>query len=261
MSNDVSNAKQRFFRERLPPLKVIEENPTSDQISTYRTGKGIELNKPENFHRPGKEISPQLSSAHSESPQGSLVESSSNREGAENRVQQSVNPNNANGQSSNLVRAKRSAPYSHVQSRIDTGLVRTENFTRNQFETHQLEPTRLFNWKNLQNDLHFDVHVRTYASRLKFNDSNSFSGQLKILIDLVKSKVKNYISNNSGANNERYKIVLHSTVFQLNNSGLYVASRCLWNPTTDNSITVRLQAVDCDVLLVIFIVYTDLGRV
>jgi ABC-type xylose transport system permease subunit len=64
-----------------------------------------------------------------------------------------------------------------------------------------------------------------------------------------------------GSGEERYKIVVHLTVFQSKATGLYIASRCLWNTHTDNSVTLRMYGVDCDILIVVFLCYTDLGAI
>jgi hypothetical protein len=37
--------------------------------------------------------------------------------------------------------------------------------------------------------------------------------------------------------NSRYKIVVQTTVGQMKDQGIRIASRCLWDPTTDNCVS------------------------
>eukprot|EP00341_Mesodinium_pulex_P015532 CAMPEP_0116925832 /NCGR_PEP_ID=MMETSP0467-20121206/24355_1 /TAXON_ID=283647 /ORGANISM="Mesodinium pulex, Strain SPMC105" /LENGTH=134 /DNA_ID=CAMNT_0004604955 /DNA_START=31 /DNA_END=435 /DNA_ORIENTATION=+ len=55
----------------------------------------------------------------------------------------------------------------------------------------------------------------------------------------------------------RYKIIVQSTVGQLRDQGIRVASRCLWDVSTDNytSVSYTNQTLFCNVL--IFALYTD----
>ena len=57
------------------------------------------------------------------------------------------------------------------------------------------------------------------------------------------------------------RVVVHLTVFPTKAVGLHVASRCLWDIHTDNSITIKMQGVDCNFLIVIFLCYTELGAI
>ncbi|CAF4653173.1 unnamed protein product, partial [Rotaria magnacalcarata] len=75
------------------------------------------------------------------------------------------------------------------------------------------------------------------------------------------SKVKHYLSSTIGGSAQRYKIVVHLTVFQKIPAGLHVASRCLWDTRTDNSVTIKMQGVDCDILVVVFLCHTDVRAI
>mmetsp|Transcript_11833 Transcript_11833/g.12203 ORF Transcript_11833/g.12203 Transcript_11833/m.12203 type:complete len:135 (-) Transcript_11833:140-544(-) len=55
----------------------------------------------------------------------------------------------------------------------------------------------------------------------------------------------------------RYKIIVQTTVGQLRDQGIRIASRCLWDVSTDNytSVSYTNQTLFCNVL--IFALYTD----
>jgi hypothetical protein len=55
----------------------------------------------------------------------------------------------------------------------------------------------------------------------------------------------------------RYKIIVQTVIGQNANQGVRVASRCLWDPTTDNyaSVTYKNQSLFCSIM--IFATYTD----
>jgi hypothetical protein len=57
--------------------------------------------------------------------------------------------------------------------------------------------------------------------------------------------------------NSRYKIIVQTILGQLKDQGIRVASRCLWDPSTDNycSATYTNQTLFCNVL--VFALYTD----
>ncbi|CAF4218875.1 unnamed protein product [Rotaria sp. Silwood2] len=122
---------------------------------------------------------------------------------------------------------KQKSLYNHIQAKINTGLPRISSKNPPKSNTHQLEP----------------MH----------------KAQLTILGNLVRSKIKSHLSSSTGYDDKRYKLVVHLTVYSRNTTGLHVASRCLWNTCTDNSITIKMQGVDCNILIVVFLCYTDLG--
>lgn len=159
----------------------------------------------------------------------------------------------------NHVLSKRPTRYDHITSKIDTGMARLENSHRNESDQHPLKPSRSIPWSLLKQDLEQDIQIRAQAKRIQFNTGVTYTTQLTTLSNLVRSKVKSHIASMMNPNEERYKIVVQLHVFPADSSGLHIASRCLWNTSTDNSITLRMQGVDCNLLIVIFLCYTDLG--
>jgi hypothetical protein len=129
-----------------------------------------------------------------------------------------------------------------------------ENLTQIEKDTYQLGPTRPINWCLLKQELNHDTQIRAQAKRIEFNTGFTYPTQLT---NLVRSKVKAHISSLTNSNEERYKILVQLHVFQTMVGGLHIASRCLWNPLTDNSITIKMQGVDCDLLIIVFLCYTD----
>lgn len=71
----------------------------------------------------------------------------------------------------------------------------------------------------------------------------------------ISDKVREAVS--TSIPNSRYKIVVQTILGQIKDQGIRVASRCLWDPTTDNytSATYKNQTLFCNVL--IFALYTD----
>ena len=134
---------------------------------------------------------------------------------------------------------KRNTLYSHIQAKIDTGLPRTNSINRIEPDTHQLEPLRPVNWCVLKHEIEHDLHIRAHTKRMQFNSGILYATQLTTLGNLVRSKVKSHLSSATGSGDERYKIVVHLTIFPTTAAGLHVASRCLWNTHTDNSITIK----------------------
>jgi hypothetical protein len=55
----------------------------------------------------------------------------------------------------------------------------------------------------------------------------------------------------------RFKVVVQTTVGQMRDQGIRIASRCLWDPTTDNyaSCSYSNETLFCSAL--IFALYTD----
>lgn len=156
---------------------------------------------------------------------------------------------------------KRSTLYNHIQAKVDTGLQRFNSTQPTESDSHQLEPIRSVNWFGLKHEIEHDLHIRAHTKRMQFNSGVLYATQITTLGNLVRSKVKSHLSSATGSGDERYKIVVHLTVFPTTAAGLHVASRCLWNTHTDNSITIKMQGVDCDILIIVFLCYTDLGAI
>ena len=153
---------------------------------------------------------------------------------------------------------KRTTLYDHIPAKVDTGLPRTNSIHPIEDDTHQLEPIRSVDWLALKHEIGHDIHIRAHTKRILFNSGITYTTQITTLGNLVRSKVKGHLSSTTGSGDERYKIVVHLTVFPTTAEGLHVASRCLWNSHTDNSITIKMQGVDCDILIIVFLCYTDL---
>ena len=156
---------------------------------------------------------------------------------------------------------RRSTLYDHIPAKIDTGLARGDSKESPEPETHQLEPGRPVNWSALKNEIEQDIYIRTHTKRIQFNAGTKYATQLTILGNLIRTKIKSHLTSATGSGDERYKIIVHLTIFPATAGGLHVASRCLWNTQTDNSITIKMQGVDCDILVVAFLCYTDIGRI
>lgn len=156
---------------------------------------------------------------------------------------------------------RRTTLYNHVQAKIDTGLTRSDTKQSPEPQTYRLEPSRPVNWSALKHEIEQDIHIRAHSNRIQFNGSMTYAAQITSLGNLVRTKIKSHLSSTSGSGDDRYKIIVHLTVFPTTAAGLHVASRCLWNAQTDNSITVKMQGVDCNILIIAFLCYTDLGAI
>ena len=55
----------------------------------------------------------------------------------------------------------------------------------------------------------------------------------------------------------RYKIVVQTIVGQVADQGVRVASRCLWEPSTDNYAKYSYEGKSCFITVLIFALYTD----
>lgn len=157
--------------------------------------------------------------------------------------------------------SKRKTLYNHVQAKVDTGLIRACGINLQESPTCQLEPVRPVNWSALRNEIEQDIHICAQTKRMQFTAGNLHETQITVLGNLVRSKVKSYLSNLAGDGDDRYKIVVHLTIFQTTIAGLHVASRCLWDAQTDNSITIKMQGDDCNILIVVFLCYTAIGGI
>jgi hypothetical protein len=156
---------------------------------------------------------------------------------------------------------KRTRLYDHIQAKINTGLPHLDNKESPEPHTHQLEPLRPVDWSRLKREIEQDIHVRADSKRIQFNSGITYATQLTRLGNLVRTKIKSHLSSPTGSGDERYKIVVHLIVFPTTTAGLHVASRCLWDARTDNSITIKLQGADCDILILAFLCSTELGAI
>jgi hypothetical protein len=270
MSTEMSTVKQRFTFNHLPKLKPINEQPTvqspvqQQRLLTLRMSPRLPPISRSSKSESGTATSMTTASERNSDTLLSPVNSSSTVLQEVDRFLQ-----HHDGSSSIVVGAtpnqampyctKRTSLYSHVQSKINTGKPRTHTFNRSDVDRHKLGPSRRLNWFTLKQELQHDTQVRAQAKRLVFNSGITYAVQLKELVSLIRDKAKACITSIVGAEHERYKVVVHLTVFEAYTSGLYVASRCLWNTRTDDSITIQMQGVDCNILIVVFVCYTDLG--
>lgn len=155
-------------------------------------------------------------------------------------------------------RGKKPKRYAHVQAKINTGLGRALSSRLAEVNTRPLPVQSAINWFELKHDIEHDLYLRAYTKRMIFHAGTSYAAQLANLGNLVRSKVKTFLLSATGNGEHQYKIVVHLTVFPTSATGLHVASRCLWDTDTDSSLTIKMQGVDCDILIVIFMCYTDL---
>jgi hypothetical protein len=254
-SEGTSPIKQRYFNELLPQIKPIERNPIKQPTlrnpsifppipQTYPIGSG----KPTNVFELPKS-SGTYNTAGRDSTRPSLPRS----------TLPSVSPRSSFSQTAQHALPKRPTRYDHIASKINTGLLRVESVNRPEGETYQLGPSRPLNWTLLRQELENDKQIRAQAKRIQFNSGVTYTTQLTRLSNLVRTKIKSHVATVMNSNGERYKIVVQLSVFPTVSSGLHIASRCLWNTVTDNSITLRMQGVDCNLLIVAFLCYTDLG--
>jgi hypothetical protein len=253
-ANETLLAKQHFFDNHLPRLKPIGEHGIADKDSLQRQPKlrssSILPPVSQNFAAGST-----ITNSTVNSPPSSVTYTSTVREAA----LRFITRNNPPSQIANNNRLKRVSLYDHIQPKIDTGLPRTESIARTENDTYRLGPVRPIIWRLLKQELEQDTQIRAHSKRIQFNSGVTYAKQLTTLGDLVRTKTRSHISAVMGYGEERYKMVVHLTVFQTIAAGLHIASRCLWNTFTDNSITIKMQGVDCDILIVIFLCYTDLG--
>jgi hypothetical protein len=109
-----------------------------------------------------------------------------------------------------------------------------------------------------QDDRFYPSRARAIAEKaaahelgdLEYNDEDAKLWALNVS-DRVREEVAGSIAKS------RYKIVVQTVIGQIVNQGVRVASRCLWDPTTDNyaSVTYKNQHLFCTIL--IFATYTD----
>lgn len=153
---------------------------------------------------------------------------------------------------------RRKTLYQHVQPKINTGLPRSDTRHQLNVKSNVNRPFHPLNWFLLKKDLGEDKEIVEKAKNLQFNTGENYAEQLTSLGDLVRSKVKgNLASERQHYQNDRYKIVVHLTVIPRQTIGLNIASRCLWNARTDNSLTLKMSGIDCDILIIVFLCFID----
>jgi hypothetical protein len=263
-SDETSMVKQRFFDEHLPGLK-----PTGEKAMTNKPllQKQPKLPSSSIFSPIPHNLPFRIATTNStmESPQSTVTYSSTVREAARQFMARknlpSLSPRSSSLHIAHNALPRRSTRYDHISSKINTGLPRTEGTIEMEDATYQIGPTRPLNWCLLTKVLEQDKQIRAQAKRIKFNSGVTYTTQITTLTNLVRSKVKSHISSVMHPGEERYKIVVQLHVFQTAISGLHIASRCLWNTLTDNSIKIKMQGVDCDILIIVFLCYTDLGAI
>lgn len=72
---------------------------------------------------------------------------------------------------------------------------------------------------------------------------------------IISDKIRESV--NESLENSRFKIIVQTTIGQMRDQGIRIASRCLWDPTTDNyaSCSYTNETLFCSAL--IFALYTD----
>ncbi|CAF0879792.1 unnamed protein product [Rotaria sordida] len=260
-SNATSMAQQFFTDENFLRLKYINEHGNTDQQLLQKQSKDRLSSRFPPITRNIVSALPMTNNTV-ESPRSSLLFTPLVREAAKRFMVRQHSSLSAEPSSTSMppyVRPKRMSHYDHIQPKIDTGLPRKESITRKDVCTHQLGPIRSINWRLLRQQLERNREIRAQAKRIQFHSGIAYKTQLKTLVNEVQLKVRQYVASMMGSGEERYKIVVNITAFPTTASGLFVTSRCLWNTVTDNSITIQMQGVDCNILVVIFLCYTDLG--
>jgi hypothetical protein len=254
-SEGTSPIKQRYFNEHLPNIKPIDKIPMKQPpLRNPSLFPPIPQSLPLGSAKPTNTL---------ESPKSPIIFNPIGREAARPSLPRSnlpsLSPRSSFSQTTQHALPKRTTRYDHISSKINTGLLRFEGGNRTEADTYQLGPSRPLNWTLLKQELENDKQIRAQAKRIQFNTGVTYTTQLTKLSNLVRTKIKSYVASMMNSGEERYKIVVQLNVFPTVASGLHIASRCLWNTLTDNSITLRMQGIDCNLLIVAFLCYTDLG--
>jgi hypothetical protein len=71
----------------------------------------------------------------------------------------------------------------------------------------------------------------------------------------ISDKVREKVTESLGKT--RYKVVVQTTIGQHRDQGIRVASRCLWDPTTDNYASCNYSNATLFCSVLIFALYTD----
>lgn len=262
--DDILMTKKRFYQNHLPPLKangghatgrkptlpvqprqrmptflppVTQKRPTGSVLDVY----------------PGKStmsIATNISAAH-DAAQRILL-----RNQLAKFTQETSSSN-----FSNSPQGRRKTLYQHVQAKVNTGLSRHDTVLRQGTKINRAGQHHTLNWSAFKQQLEHDKDIQTHASNIEFNTGENYAVQLTALGDLVRSKVKSHLATGKINHSDRYKIVVHLTVIPRAAAGLHVASRCLWNTRTDNSVTMKIPGVDCEVLMIVFLCYTDVEAI
>jgi tctex1 domain-containing protein 2 len=83
-----------------------------------------------------------------------------------------------------------------------------------------------------------------------YNDDNAQQAAL-IISDKVREEV------NASIDKSRYKIIVQTVIGQNADQGVRIASRCLWDPTTDNYVSATYTNATCFCNILVFACYTD----
>jgi hypothetical protein len=82
------------------------------------------------------------------------------------------------------------------------------------------------------------------------NELNLIKSKLKVIAKLIKDEIKMYCGRN-------YRIIVDTTVGELKNQGLIVASKCLWDEKKDFCINLKFIHSNFFILVNVFIIYRD----
>ncbi|CAF0819243.1 unnamed protein product [Rotaria sp. Silwood1] len=260
-SNETSTKEQRLMDENFLRLESIDEHGNTNEQLLRKQSQDRSSSL---FPPITRNVVSGLAIANNsiESPRLSPLYNPLVREAARRfalRQNLSISTDSSAANMPGYARPKRMSLYKYIQPRIDTGLPRRESLTRRNIDTYQLGPTRSINWRLLKQQLEQNTDISNLAKRIQFYSGITYTKQLKTLATQVQLKVRQYLASIMALGEERFKIVANVTVIPKTVSGLFIASRCLWNQATDNSITIEMQGVDCRILIVVFLCYTDLG--
>ncbi|CAF3689685.1 unnamed protein product [Rotaria socialis] len=261
-SAEKSTVQQRYPDEKFPRLKPIDENSNADEQKLQQQAK----------HRSSAFLPPIRPSIVS-----SLAMSNSSADGLgpeithrltmfdiAKRVMSRQDSSVSTGSFKTLLgssRPKRTSLFDHIHPRIDTGLSRPEIIVKKDIDTYQLKPIHQIKWSLLKLSIERDLTIYNLTQQMQFNSGQIYSILLNTVVLSVKSKVKQFLASTASSDEERYKIVVNVSVFPKTATGLCIDARCLWNTATDNSITVQMKGVDCNILIVAYVFYTDLGAI
>eukprot|EP01038_Epipyxis_sp_PR26KG_P007800 gene7800-10595_t len=111
-----------------------------------------------------------------------------------------------------------------------------------------------------------DEEERFYQSKAKaigdkiiadeLTNANYDEEEAKIWSLNISDKIREALHESLGKN-QRYKIVVQTTIGQWRDQGIRVASRCLWNPDSDNYASCQFSNATLFCCVLIFALYTD----
>ena len=118
--------------------------------------------------------------------------------------------------------------------------------------TYRLEPKVKVDQIKAGNIIHdvlnnFIEHI--FSSEMMSSNSSIKSG-LSHLSTTIKSRIKPIVD-------ERHKIIVNATISEQKNHGIIVASKCLWDPMNDFSITIQEHHKNYVFLVNLFIIYHE----